>query len=84
MSQKSIAQIIANLWNYSLVKRAIIYATGSYTWEIYPNPIDEMFTIGGNIDVDGIIVDTWCIPEPATLGLLLLGGLAMLRRRRSC
>jgi len=27
-------------------------------------------------------VDTICLPEPATLGLLATGGLALLRRRR--
>ena len=54
----------------------------TYTWEIYPNPYDEWFTIEGDILVDRIVIDTWCIPEPATLALLLIGGLALLRRRR--
>ena len=54
----------------------------TYTWEIYPNPFDEWFTIAGDILVDEIVIDTWCIPEPATLALLLIGGLALLRRRR--
>ncbi len=55
----------------------------TYTWEIYPNPVDEWFTIGGDIRVDALIIDTWCVPEPATLGLLLIGGLVLLRRRHA-
>jgi hypothetical protein len=31
--------------------------------------------------VDQIVVDTICVPEPATLALLALVGLAALRRR---
>ena len=54
----------------------------TYTWEIYPNPIDEQFTIGGDILVDQLIIDTWCIPEPATLAVLLIGGLLLLGRLR--
>ena len=54
----------------------------TYTYEIYPNPVDEIILIEGMIDVDGIYLDTWCIPEPATLGLLLVSGLFLLRRRR--
>ena len=53
-----------------------------YTWEIRPNPVDERFLIEGNINVDQIVIDTWCIPEPATLGLLLVSGPFILRRRR--
>lgn len=54
----------------------------TYMWEIYPNPPWEMFTIYGTIDVAEIVIDTWCIPEPATISLLMLGGLALVRIRR--
>jgi len=53
----------------------------TYVWQIEPNPPWETFTIGGTIDVDELVIDTWCIPEPATLVLLGLGGL-LLRRRK--
>lgn len=56
--------------------------TSAYEWRIYPNPEQEWFTLRGDIEVDQLIVDTWCIPEPATLALMGLGGLVMLFRRR--
>ncbi len=58
------------------------WTTTTYAWEIYPNPADEWFTIGGDIDVDQLVIDTWCVPEPATLSLLVIGGLTLIRRRR--
>jgi len=53
-------------------------------WEVWimDNPPDELFHISGDVLVDELVVDTWCMPEPATLGLLSLGGLAMAARRR--
>ena len=57
-------------------------------WYIEPNPLKERICIritgtGGRLDRVG--VDTYCIPEPATVGLLGLGAgmLAVLRRRRA-
>lgn len=41
--------------------------------------LDGQVNAGGPYDA---FVAKFVVPEPATLGLLLLGGLAMLRRRR--
>jgi hypothetical protein len=56
----------------------------TFEWRLDFNPPDEIFTISGNIDVDALVVDTWCIPEPTTLSVLALGVLALLRRSRWC
>lgn len=49
---------------------------------IWPNPIEEWITIRGDIMVDQLVIDTHCIPEPATLALLGIGALITLTRRR--
>ena len=53
---------------------------------IQPNPVEEVIEIYPrycNIYIDEIVVDTICIPEPATLALLAAGGvLSVLRRRK--
>jgi hypothetical protein len=56
------------------------------TWhlELFPNPDFEQISISGGINVDEIVIDTWCVPEPATMSFLAIGGLAILRRRRRC
>ena len=48
---------------------------------IEPNPAFEIVRIDGAVMVDEIVIDTICIPEPASLALLGLGGLALMRRR---
>jgi hypothetical protein len=63
-----------------------------YKFRIEPNPISEEIRISpppgpqggpqGMSRIDQVVVDTICIPEPATMGLLALGGVAMLRRQR--
>jgi hypothetical protein len=52
-----------------------------YTIRLEPNPAWEQILITGGVDVDQVVIDTICVPEPASLGLLTLAGLAMLRRR---
>jgi len=49
---------------------------------IRPNPPFEVLSLFGDINVDEVVIDTICIPEPATLGLLALAApLAVFRRR---
>jgi hypothetical protein len=53
-------------------------------WRIYPNPASEdihLWFEGTGGYVDYIKVDTICIPEPATIAMLGLGTIALLRKR---
>jgi hypothetical protein len=55
-------------------------------WRIEPNPASENIILTsdaawGSI-IDQVVVDTICIPEPATMCLLGLGGLLLRRKRR--
>jgi len=54
----------------------------TYLYEITPNPLRETIWISGSILVDELVIDTICIPEPATLALLTLSCLAMRYNRR--
>lgn len=61
------------------------WITEAYDIIIYPNPDWE--EIGLKFDVypayvDQVVIDTKCVPEPMTLSLLAIGGLALIRRRR--
>jgi len=49
---------------------------------ISPNPVNEWVVIKGDIFVDQVVVDTWCVPEPGSLSLLGLAAWLGLRRRR--
>jgi len=53
----------------------------TFTIHIEPNPLSETVRIDGAVMVDEVVIDTICIPEPATLGLVMAGGLAALRWR---
>jgi hypothetical protein len=54
-----------------------------YQIEAIPNPPCEWIAIKGDILVDELVIDTICIPEPATVCLLGLGTLTLLLRRRA-
>jgi len=55
-------------------------------WRIEPNPYSEVVSLsfrGCGGYVDSVLVETACIPEPATMLLLGFGCLALLRKRSS-
>jgi hypothetical protein len=49
---------------------------------VWPNPAREWIAIKGDIYVDQVIIDTRCVPEPATFAMVSFGALAAFRRRR--
>lgn len=62
------------------------YRYGLWKIEITPNPTEEtIYTLPFYCDLfaDSIIVDTICIPEPATMAILGLGSLLVIRRKRA-
>ena len=55
----------------------------TYKYNIWPNPTKEWITIGGDIYLDRVVVDTYCgIPEPCTLAMLGLGAVLAARLKR--
>ena len=60
-----------------------VWTHSTYTWEYRPNPQFEEFHILGDINVDQVVVETWCtVPEPATISLLAVGLAALATRRK--
>lgn len=54
----------------------------TYEINLYPNPEAEWISIKGDISVDQLVIDTRCIPEPATIVLLGAGALITAFRRK--
>ncbi len=63
-----------------------LYWHATYSLRIEPNPDQETIYIqprNCTTFIDEIVIDTICVPEPLTVCLLGLGGLALLRKRRA-
>lgn len=61
------------------------YIHATYSIIIEPNPFEEsIFIMPRNctLYVDNLVIDTICVPEPLTLGLLGIGALLIRRRKR--
>jgi hypothetical protein len=56
------------------------WTTTRFTLNVFPNPSSEWIVLKGDIMVDSISIDTICIPEPATLSLLIGGAFMAIRR----
>lgn len=55
-------------------------------WRVEPNPEREevyLLFLDSGASLNYVIVETICIPEPATIGLVIIGGLMLLRRRKA-
>jgi len=57
------------------------WTLSKYFYVLDWNPEWESVHIEGTIDVDELVIDTWCIPEPGTM-VLLAAGLPLLLRRK--
>lgn len=53
--------------------------------DIWPNPSEEWISVKGDIMVDDLVIETYCVPEPVTILLLGVGGtlITFARKRRS-
>jgi len=56
--------------------------TSIYIATIWPNPPKEWISVKGNILVDYLSIETYCVPEPATIAILTAGCLWVLRSKR--
>ncbi|MCJ7544097.1 MAG: hypothetical protein MUP47_05960 [Phycisphaerae bacterium] len=69
---------------YTPVKHSGDWYTYNGLLQIVPNPRGEWITfeLAYCTHIEEIVIKTICIPEPATLGVLACGALALRRRRR--
>ena len=79
------AQLISS--QNTLIEHDVIgdWYLGQSVWRIEPNPSHEQIFLTsylwGSV-IDQIVVDTYCVPEPASIVLLMLGGFAVFKKRR--
>lgn len=71
----------------TLLEKTNVAGAGEYwhhttcLFQITPNPFEETIIIGSAIMADELVIDTICIPEPATMSLLVIGAACLLGKR---
>lgn len=64
------------------------WVTEAFLFIVTPNSDYEFMTLGfetsgvSQVGVDSVVIDTICVPEPASMGLFALGTLFFLKRRQ--
>jgi hypothetical protein len=61
------------------------YSLATWTFQIKPNPTEEtiyLLPYYCNLYVDSVRIDTVCVPEPASMGIMGIGALLMFARKR--
>lgn len=63
------------------------WVTDKFLFTVTPNCDYEYITLGFEVSscpigVDNVVIDTICVPEPASMGLLALGTMFILKRRK--
>jgi len=54
----------------------------TYSIRLYPNPNQETLLITGGINVDQLVIDTRCVPEPSSILALSAGLIGLVLRKR--
>jgi hypothetical protein len=69
---------------YPQIQHSGTWYTYNGLLELRPNPDGEWITFPflESTNIEEIVIKTICVPEPATLSLLAIGGLLLVRRKR--
>ena len=85
LSSVDLAAVVPGSDNWvpqQVIPRSVVLGQGTYSGTP-PAIVDANFTVlNTSFDGDTFMADYTIIPEPATLGLLALGALALIRRRK--
>jgi hypothetical protein len=69
--------------NLEQLSPLIPWMHATYSMTLLPNPTSETVTLGGEVLIGQVVIETQCIPEPGSVALIGLGmGMLLWRRRQ--